>query len=347
VVVAGLKAAATLLRPFLAALFLTALSLPLLTFFKKLRCSNAMAVVLTMLALILALTGLGTLVGGSINAFTNDLPAYQRALEDRLDVTLTWIQQRGVPVREWVSPEQIRPGSVLEMIGGTVRRLAAIVSSAFLVLITTLFLLAEVAGIPEKIRAAFRGHRDGVARIAKIREEVQRYLVIKTLVSIGTGALAGSLCALVGVDYPMLWALVAFLFNYIPTLGSILAGIPPVLLALVTLGFWQAFVILIGYVAINIGLGTVLEPHLLGRRLGLSTLVVFLSLVFWGWVWGPLGMLLSVPLTMIIKIMLENTEDLRWIAILLDAHPPSPLPEPDATHRSPVAAQPGEHAPPH
>ncbi|HSG63786.1 MAG TPA: AI-2E family transporter, partial [Gammaproteobacteria bacterium] len=141
-----------------------------------------------------------------------------------------------------------------------------------------------------------------------------------------TGALAGSLCALVGLDFPVLWGLLAFLFNYVPTIGSLIAAIPPIALALVQFGAVQSAVIGIGYLVLNVTIGGLLEPRIMGRGLGLSTLVVFLSLVFWGWVLGPVGMLLSVPLTMTAKIALESGERTAPIAILLgsaDAQPPS------------------------
>ena len=124
-----------------------------------------------------------------------------------------------------------------------------------------------------------------------------------------------------GLDFPLLWGVVAFMFNFIPTLGSIFAAVPAVLLALLQLGPGPAVIIASGYLLVNVAFGNLIEPTLLGRRLGLSTLVVFVSLVFWGWVWGPVGMLFSVPLTMVVKIALENTADLRWLAVMLDANP--------------------------
>ena len=119
------------------------------------------------------------------------------------------------------------------------------------------------------------------------------------------------------MDYPLLWAVLAFALNYIPTVGSIIALIPPVLLSIVQLGFVEAIIILIGYVVINTIMGNILEPKFMGKGLGLSTLVVFLSLIFWGWVLGPIGMLLSVPLTITIKIALDSADETRWLAILL------------------------------
>jgi len=197
---------------------------------------------------------------------------------------------------------------------------AGVLSNLFVALLTIVFILFEAAGFPAKLRAAF-GDRQGSERFEKIRYEVQHYLGIKSLVSLTTGAAIAAALAILGVDYPLLWGMLAFLLNYIPTFGSILAGIPPVLLAIVQLGPGHAIAVALVFVTTNVVLGNFVEPHFLGRRLGLSTLVVFLSLVFWGWVWGPVGMLLSVPLTMILKIMLENTPDLAWIAVLLGRDP--------------------------
>ena len=145
--------------------------------------------------------------------------------------------------------------------------------------------------------------------------------MIKTAVSAVTGTVVGLWVAALGLDFALLWGLVAFLLNFIPNLGSIIAAIPAVLLAMVQFGPGRAAVIAAGYLVVNIVFGSVVEPMLMGRRLGLSTLVVFASLVFWGFVWGPVGMLFSVPLTMVVKIALENSKDFRWVAVMLDANP--------------------------
>jgi len=127
----------------------------------------------------------------------------------------------------------------------------------------------------------------------------------------------GLWCWILGVDFPVLWGLLAFLFNFIPNIGSILAAVPPVLLALVQFGIGRTLAVAGGYVAVNMVVGNVIEPMVFGRKLGLSNLVVFLSLVFWGWIWGPVGMLLSVPLTMVVKLALEHSEQYHWVAVLL------------------------------
>jgi predicted PurR-regulated permease PerM len=318
-IIAGLREAAGLLRPFLAALFLTMLSLPLLGTFKRIGFSNAFSVTLTAAALIAVLVGIGALVGGSINEFTEAAPYYQQRLEQLVEASLDWAESHGVAARRYLSSEVLQAGAVIDLVGTTLTRLALILSNTALVLLTTIFLLAEMSVLPERLERALGQRSGGIRRLARIRREVQRYLVIKTLVSLVTGVLAGVLCAALGIDFPLLWGLLAFLFNYVPNLGSIIASIPAVVLALVQYGPTTAIVAAIGYAAINVSLGSFAEPLLMGRRLGMSTLVVFLSLVFWYWVWGPVGMLLSVPLTMILKITLEDSKEFRWVALLIDS----------------------------
>ena len=144
-----------------------------------------------------------------------------------------------------------------------------------------------------------------------------RYLGIKTIVSIATGLTAGVLTWVIGLDFPLLWAMLAFLLNYIPTIGSIIAAVPAVLLALVQLGVGEASATALGFVGINVLFGNLIEPRLMGYGVGISPMVVFIGLVLWGWIFGPVGMLLSVPLTMTLKLALESDERTRWAAILL------------------------------
>jgi predicted PurR-regulated permease PerM len=156
---------------------------------------------------------------------------------------------------------------------------------------------------------------------------------VKTWVSLLTGVLAGVALLIIGVDYPLLWGLLAFLLNYIPTLGSIIAGAPPTLLALVQFGWKRALIVVAVYVAVNTVMGNVLEPRFMGKKLGLSTLVVFLSMVFWGWVLGPVGMVLCVPLTMLVKIVCGESKELRWASVLLGPGHETHAPEAARTAR--------------
>ena len=196
-------------------------------------------------------------------------------------------------------------------------QLLAALSQIFLVILTMVFMLVEASSLPGKLRRAMGSPDADLKDWRAAMQQVQKYVAIKAAVSLATAALATLLTAALGIDFPLLWGLIAFLFNFIPNIGSVIAAIPPVLLALVQYGLTSALLVAAGYLSINLIMGNVVEPRLMGRRLGLSTLVVFLSLIFWNWVWGPVGMVLSVPLTVIVKIVLEHSTEFRGLAIML------------------------------
>ncbi|HXV75078.1 MAG TPA: AI-2E family transporter [Candidatus Polarisedimenticolaceae bacterium] len=333
VIIAGIKAAASLLLPFIVALFLAMVSLPLLTWLHARRVPSGLAVLITVTVVAAVVFSLGALIGGSISSFTDAAPRYRLRLEQMLVELLDWLTARGLTIPQDYTREIVRPGAMMDLAATTLRGVASVLSNLLLVFLTVVFIYLEAAGFPAKLQAAF-GRAGGVERYERIRREINRYLSFKTLISLVTGVLIGSAMAVIGVDFPVVWGTLAFLLNYIPNLGSIIAAIPPVLLAAVQLGWGEAFAAALVFLVVNLTLGSLIEPYLMGRRLGLSTLVIFVSLVFWGWVWGPVGMLLSVPITMIIKITLENSTDLKWIAVLLDAAPPPEEPIAEEAERT-------------
>lgn len=208
---------------------------------------------------------------------------------------------------------------VVEFIGGfdVVSRFTSLASTSFFALIIMIFVLAESGRYAHKVADVLHVKGPDLSRFQNTSQDIQKYLAIKTAVSIATGILAMLTCMIFRVDFPLLWGLVAFLFNYVPAIGSIVAGIPPVLLALILYGFWPAVGVLVCYLVINITIGNFIEPMLLGERFGLSTVIVILSVLVWGYIWGPVGMLLAVPLTMLVKVMLDNSSDFRWISTIM------------------------------
>ena len=153
----------------------------------------------------------------------------------------------------------------------------------------------------------------------RIVNDIRHYLILKTSMCLLTGVLTGLFHYCMGLDYPFLWGTLAFLLNFIPNIGSIIAAVPAVLVGLVQFGWEGALGIIVGYLVINGLVGNFLEPKIFGQGLGLSTLVIFLGLIFWGWILGPIGMVLSAPLTMVVKIVAESQPDTRWVAILLSS----------------------------
>jgi AI-2 transport protein TqsA len=321
VVVAGLRAASTILIPLMVALFLAILSLPLIAFLVRFRVPRGIAVAIAVFANLALLVVLGMVVTGSVTGFVEAAPRYRIRLEELYSQFLAQLAAWGMPTAEWEALVVVSPGIVVDMLGTALRGAVAVLSNAIVVIFIMVFILLEAAGFPVKLQLALGSSPEGLRRFSRIRTEVQRYLVTKTLISIVTGVLIGASMALLGLDFPLLWGLLAFMLNYIPNLGSIIAAIPAVLLALVQRGFTGALLVALVFLSVNVLLGNLLEPQVMGRRLHLSPLVVFLSLIFWGWVWGPLGMILAVPMTVVLRILLEHSEDLRWIAVLLSGAP--------------------------
>lgn len=320
IVVAGLKAAAELLLPFVLALFLAIISLPLVSFLERRRLPRTLAVLVTVLADFAVLVGVVLLVAGQFNAFTAAWPRYQARLGDIADTAQRWLASYSLDFEPVPLHQLFNPAQVVDLVSSTLRGVAGVVSKVVLVLLFMIFILLETHRVQDKLCAAF-GSKIDLTTLSIALRDIQRYLGIKTGISLVTGLVIWLWVSVAGVDFAVLWGLLAFLLNYIPNLGSILAAIPAVLLAALQQGPGTALFVCAGFLLVNLALGNFLEPSLMGRRFGLSTLVVFLSLVFWGWVWGPVGMLLSVPLTMTLKIGLEAHEDLRWLAILLGGDP--------------------------
>jgi len=334
VVVAGLRAAGPILQPLLLSTFIAIISFPLMDWLRRLGVRTGLAIFATVIADLVVLSMLGILISGALNEFLATAPSYLEGLTEKARVLMRTLEERGIPVSEWLVIEPIDPGKFIDVaggiLGGTVRGVFSLVSDITLVAVGLIFVLHELVILPEKMSRALSGGRDWTRHFVAIVKEVQRYLGIKTAISVVTGILLGSWVALLGVDFPLLWGLAAFLLNYIPVLGPVIAAVPAVLVTLVQFGPARAIVLALGYLVVKVILGDLLEPHWMGRRFGLSTAVVLVSLVFWGWVWGPLGMILSVPLTQTIKIAMEHSAHLKWVAVLLGPAPPLARgPDPD------------------
>lgn len=323
VIVAGLKLAGTLLLPFLVAVFFSIVVAPFVLWLERRGSPPGVAVLLTIVGVLGVMVGFGALVTRSIAGFEEALPGYRMALDDAFDGLVQGLASRGIDVGPALRGESIEPGMVMGMAGSFMGNIIAALSNTALVLLTMVFILLELAGFPAKLRAALRDPSADLSEFSEIMAEVQRYLGIKTVISAVTGLCVALLLTATGVDFPVLWGMVAFLLNFIPNVGSILAAIPALAVALVQpgLGPLTMVAVALGYLVINTVIGNIVEPLLMGRRLGLSPLVVFVSLVFWGWVWGPVGMVLSVPVTIAVRIVLERHEPLRWVAVLLGPSP--------------------------
>lgn len=319
VIVAGMRASADVLVPFLLSAFIGILCAPPLFWLQARRIPTPLAVAIVATVFVGMALMISALVGASVSDFIVQLPQYQAKLADEKAALLGWLQGHGIEAPVSVLKEQINPGAAMGMVKNVLTGLGGVLTDSFLILLTVLFILFEASSFPGKLKRAMNDpNHASVASVKHFNAAVKKYLIIKSWVSLATGLLVTLWLLILGVDYPILWGMLAFMLNFVPNIGSIIAALPAVLLAFIQVGTGTAMLTAIGYLVVNIVMGNVVEPRYLGQGLGLSTLVVFISLVFWGWVLGPVGMLLSIPLTMILKIALENNKETHWMAVLLD-----------------------------
>lgn len=327
VLVAAMRAAQDIILPLLVAAFVALILAPVMSRLTKRGVPTWLAIGLIVLGIAGIFAAFGGVVGASINGFTRELPTYERRIQEQTAGLVEWLSSAGVV--GWLQsqgvdtsalqtiPNLVDPGQAMSLVATLFSGLGNALTNSFLIFLTVIFALFEASSLPNKLRYALGDGGSNVGRLREVVTSVNHYLFIKTAVSLATGTLAGILCAVLGVDFPLLWGLLAFLLNFIPNVGSVIAAVPPGLLALVQFGPVRALILVAGYMVINSVMGNVVETHFMGQGLGLSSLVVFVALVFWGWVFGAVGMLLSVPLTMCAKIALETSDSTRWMAILL------------------------------
>ncbi len=318
VIIYGLQMAKALLVPFLLAAFLAMITVRPMLWMQQRRVPAIFAALIIVSAMALMIVVAGAILGRSIADFTEALPKYQESLDSMIDGFLVFAVDRlGLDDSVQSIGDMINPGWAMGFAATLLNGLKDVLTNVFLIFFTMIFILLEASSITSKVEAAFGKSADSLEGPRVFLDNLGRYLGIKTVVSFATGLCAWLLTWSIGLDFPLLWAMLAFLLNYLPTIGSIIAAVPAILLALVQLGPGAAAATLAGFAAINVVFGNIVEPRLMGYGVGISPLVVFIGLLFWGWVFGPVGMLLSVPLTMTLKLGMESDERTRWIAIFL------------------------------
>jgi AI-2 transport protein TqsA len=317
IVVAGMKAANNILVPFFLAVFIAVICAPPMFWLQRKGVPKVLALVIILVAIIITGTLFAALIVPSLNNFLNSLPGYQERLSSNLSAIMSMLNERGINIPENVISGTFNPGWVMSLAGGIFSALGNVLANAFLILFAVVFILLEAADFPKKLRFFLKNPERSLSAIEKFSRDAKRYLVIKTIISAIEGILIWVWLLILGVDYPVLWGMLVFLMNYVPNIGSIIAALPAILIALIQLGVGAALLTALGFVVANMIMGNLIEPRLMGKGLSLSTLVVFLSMVFWGWVLGPIGMILSVPMTSLVKIALESCEGTRGLAIML------------------------------
>ena len=314
IILAGVKMAAVIIVPFLLSLFLATILSPFYLWLKKLGLGEFFSLLIIVLFLFLIISSMITLIGNSAQDFSQNVPIYEIKLRSDLRHMLEIMDRWGLHVPKEDILAMFHTNSIMRYIAITLKSFGSLLTNSFMIILIVIFMLLEISQFSSKLG---KTHLKSLDTLIKVSDKIKHYILLKALTSAATGIIITIFLKFLGLHYAVLWGLLAFLLNFIPNIGSILAAVPAVLMGMIQFDLTTALIVAGGYLAVNVTIGSILEPRILGKGLGLSTLIVFLSLIFWGWLLGPVGMLLSVPLTVIIKIALDTQPDTKWIATLL------------------------------
>ncbi|MCW8930443.1 MAG: AI-2E family transporter [Gammaproteobacteria bacterium] len=317
IILTGIKFAESIISPLLIALFITAISGPAMFWLLNKKVPSGLSVTIIILTITFFGFFISSILSTSLHDFSENIPTYQARLLEITSGITTSLNELGINLQIGEITHLLNMGKFMSVVGSTFNQVLGTLTNIFLILMMVIFLLLELTSFRLKLSLISNEPTKTMARWANISETISSYFKIKTLTSLLTAVPIIIVLSIMGIDFPILWGIIAFLLNFVPNIGSIIAAVPVILLALIQFGFIAAGEVIILYLLMNNIIGNFVEPKLMGRSLGLSTLVVFLSLVFWGWLLGPIGMLLSVPLTMTFKIIMGSNENTQWIATLL------------------------------
>lgn len=319
----------SVLLPLVIAAFFSQIFRPLVAALRRRRVPAALSILIVLVIVAAVLTVFSWILYASAQSFVTALPRYQARLESLLAggeqsllAAFPWLRE---PLARWHWQESLEASSLTGLLAASLGSFLVFFNDLFLVLLYLVFLLAGSHSFPEKLRRAFpRQHVERAGSVMRNTEEqVRRYLLTKTLVNLGIGGLVSLLLALFGVDFPLLWGFLTFLAHYIPSLGAVISvALPGIFFFLQFESPGQALLVTALNAGLQFLLGNVVEPRLMGTSLDLSPVLVLLSLIFWGWLWGGWGMVLAVPITSTLKILCENVEVLRPFAILMSGSVP-------------------------
>jgi len=314
IVIAGIKAATSIITLLFLALFITAICLGPFKWLTKRGLPESLAIVVVLLATGVLLTLLLGFIGTSISAFAEKLPFYEEKFQQYWSSINIWLVNAGIIDKNFGLEKHINPAKIISLSGEVFAGFGNLLGESAIILLVVIFMLMESTLFVKKMNVI---KPNSLVTINDIINQLNKYTLTKTMTSFATGVCVTISLSIIGVDFPILWGSLAFLLNFIPNIGSTIAAIPAVMLALVQLGLPSAIITTVAYLVINGVIGNLIEPRIMGKNLGLSPLVVLISLIFWGWTLGTVGMLLATPLTILLKITFDNMEETQYFGLML------------------------------
>jgi AI-2 transport protein TqsA len=317
IILAAVKIMEPIIAPFLISIFIAAISAPAMFWLMQKKIPQVLSITIVLSIVFITCVIIFKVIGSSLNLFIADIPLYQNKLHQISLDSIAYMNNWGLNLRVDEINQIFDLGAVMGFVGKTFSGVLNTLTNVFLILLLVVFILIEFASFGKKMRLISANPKKTMKSLHYFSDTLNHYIVLKSLMSLFTAIPICIVLYILEIDYPLLWGFLVFLLNFIPNIGSIIAAVPVVLLAIVQHNFFTAMMVLLLFVAVNNIVGNMIEPKLMGRKLGLSSLIVFLSLVFWGSLLGTVGMFLSVPLTMALKIAMESSEKTQWIAVLL------------------------------
>jgi AI-2 transport protein TqsA len=310
VVLFGIRASASILNPILLAAVITITVLPIPGRLKKRGLPGWLSLVLSILLVVaILLLVIGTIFF-SVTKLATELPVYlaegsEQAAEDLSSTGITTIQIDQVTT------------SIGPIAQGALTAVMNILVTFGLALVIFFFMISAALALPTPSRMGLDPSSSIIKRVTEITEDVRKYMTVLTGINFLVGLGDTIFLLFMGIPYAVLWGLLAWFMGYIPSIGFMIALIPPVLLAYAIYGFQTAVIVAVGYILINGGIQNFIEPKIMGDKLKVSPLIVFIGLFIWGYLLGGIGAILAVPMTMLVIIIMENFEGTRPIAILM------------------------------
>ncbi|MCD6356868.1 MAG: AI-2E family transporter [Anaerolineaceae bacterium] len=321
VVVFGMREAAQIITPIIIAFIVAILFSPFHGWLIEHRMPPWLALVIVMLVILLVISVMVGITVVSITQFINRIPEYSNSLQGLVDGIINLVKTLPIDVSSMLNFEFFNVTQILNVSGSLLSGMLDAFSNWFVVFLLVALMLADFVFLPEKFKIMFSDNKQLLA-FSDLILSIRQYLSITTSMGLIIGLGNAVLLLFMGVDFAVLWGILGFLMNFIPSIGIIISVIPPVLLALLEFGWQSALISGAGIILFNFLIENVLQPRIMEEDLNISPLFIMISLVLWTFVLGPVGTILAVPLTLIAtKLFLEASDETRWLVILTTANP--------------------------
>jgi predicted PurR-regulated permease PerM len=317
IILMAMKFSADILVPLLIASAIAILLAPLIKYLETKYIPKIISLVFVTVLVLIPVMALGGFIGEEVEDFIKNYATMEKEFDAWLNKTSHMISQIGISVTSEDLRATLNKSNFGELIQGLATQTKNQFSNIFWIFFLVAFILMDSRYLYNKLLKILKDREGRIEEGMEIIEKIKTYFLIKVKTSLITALWILIVLWFYDMRYAFLWATLVFFLNFIPVVGSIFAAIPAVVVALIDHSMMTAIWIAMWYMIVNTVIGNILEPRIMGRGLGLSALTIFISMIFWGWMFGPAGMILSVPLTMGVQFLFDQYDETKWLAFML------------------------------